>query len=49
MSLDRFVELYLSYRNDFLSVEAFAEYYGLSLMDANTIVRAGRMIGQIEL
>jgi len=47
MSLDRFVELYLSYRNDFLTVEAFAAYYGLSMNTANSIVTIGRAISAL--
>lgn len=48
MSLDRFVELYLDYRNNFLTVEAFAAHYGLSLSTATKIVECGRTISALE-
>jgi hypothetical protein len=48
MSLDRFVELYLDYRNNFLTVQAFAAHYGLSILDVNKIVECGRTISSIE-
>jgi hypothetical protein len=48
MSLDRFVELYLDYRNNFLTVEAFAAHYGLSYKTAEAIVVCGRTISNLE-
>lgn len=48
MSLDRFVELYLSYRNDFLTIEAFAAYYNLSHETATKIIDCGRTISELE-
>lgn len=37
-------ELYLDYTNNFLSLEGFAEYYNLSLADANIIIEYGRLL-----
>lgn len=48
MSLDRFVELYLDYRNNFVTVEAFATHYGLSMNTANSIVTIGRAISALH-
>lgn len=36
------IKLYLDYVNNFLTVEKFAEHYGLSLVDAEKIIRQGR-------
>lgn len=44
MALDEFVKLYLSYVNDFITIERFAEYYNLTLDKANFIVSTGRSI-----
>lgn len=48
MSLDRFTELYLDYRNNFVTVEAFASHYGLSLNTAKSIVAIGRAISALH-
>lgn len=48
MSLDRFVELYLDWRNNFLTVEAFAEHHGLSLGTAQQIIHLGREIAALQ-
>lgn len=47
MALDQFVELYLDYRNNFLTVEAFASFHGLPLEWAKEIVECGRRISKI--
>ena len=49
LTLARFTELYLSYLNDFLTVEAFANYYGLTTADADFIVATGRAINNYQL
>lgn len=49
MSLGNFVTYYLDYRNNFLTVEAFAAWYGFSIETATTIVECGRAISSIEL
>lgn len=41
---DKILNLYLSYVNDFLTVERFAEYYGINVIEANLIIDKGREI-----
>ena len=41
---EKIERLYLSYFNDFLTVEKFAECYGLSERKANDVIRAGRKL-----
>lgn len=41
-SLHVWPEMYADYLNNFLTVEKFAEYYGISLRLANDIVDMGR-------
>lgn len=48
MALQTFVEMYLDYRNNFLTVEAFAVHYGISIEVAEKIVQAGRAITAID-
>lgn len=36
--------MYLDYFNNFLSIERFAEYYNLSVTDADEIIKQGRII-----
>ena len=36
--------MYLDYFNNFLSIERFAEYYNLSVTDADEIIKQGRTI-----
>lgn len=36
--------LYLDYVNNFLSIAAFAEYYGLDMGQANRVITLGRKI-----
>lgn len=48
MTLDYFIKLYLSWRNDFLTIEAFASYYGISEEKAKFIADAGYLIGMYE-
>lgn len=47
MSLDEFTRLYLSWRNEFVTMEAFAREYGLSYAVATEIITLGRAIGNI--
>lgn len=49
MALDTFVNMYLDYRNNFLTAEAFAAHYGISVNTAEQIVLAGRLITSINL
>ena len=38
--------MYLDYFNNFLTVGRFAEYYGISVKEANEIINLGRIINQ---
>ena len=48
MTLDKFTEMYLDWINNFLTVERFAEYYEISLEQAQEIIDMGRKIDNIE-
>lgn len=41
-------KLYLSYTNDFISIQAFADYYGLTLEQAQSVIARGRTQFLIE-
>lgn len=41
---DKYVELYLDYINNFLTVGRFAEYYGMSENYANHVIEIGRKL-----
>lgn len=49
MSLDKFVEMYMDWRNNFLSVEAFASHYNIDRTTAEMIISAGRIIERVQL
>lgn len=49
MTLQAFVDMYLDYRNNFLTVEAFADYYRISVDKANQIIKLGREVSDIEM
>lgn len=49
MSLDKFTEMYLDYVNNFLSVERFAEYYGITLHSARELIELGAIVSNLEL
>jgi hypothetical protein len=36
------IKLFLDYLNNFLTVSAFADYYGFSIKKANKIIKTGR-------
>jgi len=40
--MEKVIEMYLNYVNKFLTVEKFAEWYGLEEEDANIIIDMGR-------
>jgi hypothetical protein len=42
-SPDKINELYLDWFNNFLTIERFAEYYGIRKQTAEYIIRAGRI------
>ena len=37
-----YIAMFLDYYNNFLTVERFAEYYNISTMYANQLIREGR-------
>tara|TARA_R110000824_G_scaffold187038_5_gene368284 strand:- start:920 stop:1078 length:159 start_codon:yes stop_codon:yes gene_type:complete len=41
--------MYLDYFNNFLSIERFAEYYNLSVTDADEIIKQGRIINSRKM
>ena len=45
-SLDAIIGLYLDYANNFLTVDNFAEYYGLTISEASQIINVGREINE---
>lgn len=49
MPLNTFVEMYLDWLNNFLSVAAFAAHYGISEEKAEKIIDLGRQISQMEI
>lgn len=44
MTIDNLFHLYLDYRNNFLSVEGFASYYGLPVELATQLINHAREI-----
>ena len=42
MTLQKFVAMYLDWRNNFLTIERFAEYYGITVESAQFIINTGR-------
>ena len=41
---NRMIELYLDWRNNFLTVERFAEYHGLHVTDARDLLTIARRV-----
>ena len=48
MSNERYIELYLSYFNDFLTIDRFADYYGFDLLTAKHIIYKGRELNNAK-
>lgn len=46
---DRLQALYLDWVNNFLSVPAFADYYGFTLSNAQRIINVGRLIHETRV
>jgi hypothetical protein len=44
----RIIELYLDYLNNYVTVDRFAEAYGMSVGAANELLEAGRYIGHFD-
>ena len=42
--MDKILELYLDYVNNFLTVSSFAEHYGFSIGFADSLIEEGRRI-----
>jgi len=42
MLYDKLIELYLDYKNNYVTVEVFAERNAISIEDANTLIELGR-------
>ncbi len=40
------INLFLDYKNNFLTIEKFAEYYGFELEKANSIINQGRELNE---
>jgi len=40
-TMDKHIEMYLDYRNNFLTVERFAEYHNITKEQANDIINKG--------
>jgi len=45
---DAIIEIYLDWVNNFLSLDKFAEHYGLDEIDANYIIDLGRKLNEEE-
>lgn len=41
---DTLIALYLEWRNDFLTVERFAEHHGLTVQDAQALIALARTV-----
>jgi len=46
--MENIIEMYLNYVNKFLTVDRFAEWYGLEVEDANIIIEMGRKYNEIK-
>lgn len=40
--MEKLIKMYLDYVNKFLTVEKFAEWYGLDVADAETVIDLGK-------
>jgi hypothetical protein len=45
---DTLTELFLDYYNNFLTVERFAEFYNLTLVEARDIIKHGKIVHQSQ-
>ena len=48
MTLAKLEHMYLDFVNNFLTVERFAEYYGLDYYDAEWIIEQGRALNAVQ-
>jgi len=49
MTKRMYEEMYLDYYNNFISTQRFAEYYNLSIEEAEIIIEEGRRINHYHL
>ena len=49
MTLDQFVKMYLDYVNNFISISAFADHYGITQHEAVDIIELGHQIRSMEI
>jgi hypothetical protein len=47
--MNRFQEMHLDYVNNFLTVDVFAEYYSLTLDQANYVIKSGKQYHEASL
>jgi hypothetical protein len=47
-NMEQVIEMYLNYVNKFITVDKFAEWYGLDVEDAHTIIEMGRKYNEIK-
>jgi len=45
---DAIIEIYLDWVNNFLSLDKFAEHYGIDEIDANYLIEIGRKLNEEE-
>ena len=46
--MKNFIEMYLDYVNNFLSVEAFSSHYGISVDLAILVIKEGRILHELN-
>lgn len=49
MSLNEFRVMYLDWVNNFLTISAFAEHYGISYQSANDLIELGQAVSKLKL
>lgn len=47
MSLDQFTKIYLDYMNNFISIQGFADHYGITKEEALQIIVVGQTIDEL--
>ncbi len=48
MSNDYYINMYIEYMNNFLTISVFAEYYGMPLQIAMKTINKGRLLHRDE-
>tara|TARA_Y100000588_G_scaffold244854_1_gene259050 strand:- start:3121 stop:3324 length:204 start_codon:yes stop_codon:yes gene_type:complete len=46
--MSKFIDMYLDYVNNFLSLEAFAAHYGISMDLATLVIKEGRILHELN-